>query len=139
MHVAYVAGRASTVHALACVAAAHTAGASCSGTCTGLLRQHGVYLPGVFPCALGLPKRHLTEKPVELVRQIVRLAPANGVVCDLFAGSGTFLVAAKEAGLAWIGCETNARYYDVASRRLLAVECADSVATDSSGQAGGLG
>jgi site-specific DNA-methyltransferase (adenine-specific) len=65
----------------------------------GVICQRDVYTPGVRPCALGLPKRHLTEKPLELARQIVRLAPADGVVCDLFAGSGTFLVAAKEAGL----------------------------------------
>ncbi|WP_323073198.1 DNA-methyltransferase [Mycetohabitans endofungorum] len=84
----------------------------------GPLRQRDVYLPGVFPCALGLPKQHLTEKPVELARQVVRLVPHGGTVCDLFAGSGTFLVAAKEAGLNWMGCEANARYRDVAMRRL---------------------
>ncbi|WP_143284895.1 DNA methyltransferase, partial [Burkholderia pseudomallei] len=37
---------------------------------------------------------------------------------DLFAGSGTFLVAAREAGLHWIGCETNQAYHAIASRRL---------------------
>ncbi|WP_143283460.1 DNA methyltransferase, partial [Burkholderia pseudomallei] len=51
-------------------------------------------------------------------REVVRLVPAGGVVCDLFAGSGTFLVAAREAGLHWIGCETNQAYHAIASRRL---------------------
>jgi DNA modification methylase len=77
-----------------------------------------VYLPGVFPCALDMPKKHLTEKPVDLAREVVKLVPEGGVVCDLFAGSGTFLVAAKEAGLRWMGCEANDVYYDVAANRL---------------------
>jgi site-specific DNA-methyltransferase (adenine-specific) len=86
----------------------------------GALPARDVYLPGVFPCALDFPKKHLTEKPVELAREVVRLVPEGGTVCDLFAGSGTFLVAAKEAGLNWIGCEANEAYYEVATNRLRA-------------------
>lgn len=77
-----------------------------------------VYLPGVFSCALDLPKKHLTEKPLDLAREVMRLVPEGGIVCDPFAGSGTFLVAAKEAGLGWVGCEVNDVYYDVAKGRL---------------------
>lgn len=78
----------------------------------------GPCLPGVFPVPLTFPKTHLTEKPLALAREIVRLVPAGGTVCDLFAGSGTFLVAAKEAGLNWTGCETSAAYHGAASSRL---------------------
>jgi site-specific DNA-methyltransferase (adenine-specific) len=84
----------------------------------GAMKQRDVYLPGVFPCALDMPKKHLTEKPVDLAREVVKLVPEGGVVCDLFAGSGTFLVAAKEEGLRWMGCEANDVYYDVATTRL---------------------
>ncbi|CAE6841722.1 Modification methylase DpnIIB [Paraburkholderia aspalathi] len=84
----------------------------------GAMPGRDVCLPGVFPCALALPKKHLTEKPLELAREVVRLVPDGGVVCDPFAGSGTFLVAAKEAGLQWLGCEANDVYYDLASDRL---------------------
>ncbi|MCD9124033.1 site-specific DNA-methyltransferase [Cupriavidus sp. UGS-1] len=77
------------------------------------------YLPGVFPVRLG-EKKHLTEKPIEIARELVRLVPAGGVVCDPFAGSGTFLVAAKEAGLRWIGSELNDHYHALASERLSA-------------------
>lgn len=84
----------------------------------GAMRTNDVYLPGVFPCVLKLPKKHLTEKPLELAREVVRLVPVGGVVRDPFAGSGTFLVAAKEAGLRWIGCEANDAYYGVATERL---------------------
>jgi site-specific DNA-methyltransferase (adenine-specific) len=69
-----------------------------------------VYLPEVFSEPLKLPKQHLTQKPLALAREVVRLVPEGGVVCDLFAGSGTFLIAAKEAGLRWVGCETNDAY-----------------------------
>jgi site-specific DNA-methyltransferase (adenine-specific) len=88
----------------------------------GPMQPRDVYLPGVFACALEMPKKHLTEKPLDLAREVVRLVPDGGVVCDLFAGSGTFLVAAKEAGLHWMGCEANDVYYDVATKRLEAVD-----------------
>lgn len=87
----------------------------------GALAERDVYLPGVFPVRLPLPKSHMTEKPLALAREVVRLAPVGGVVCDLFAGSGTFLVAAREAGLHWLGCETNDAYHAVALARLAAV------------------
>jgi site-specific DNA-methyltransferase (adenine-specific) len=69
-----------------------------------------------------MPKQHLTEKPLDMARQIVRLVPPGGVVCDLFAGSGTFLVAAKEAGLGWIGSELDGHYHQLANKRLAAVK-----------------
>ncbi|MFG7215190.1 DNA-methyltransferase [Burkholderia pseudomallei] len=84
----------------------------------GAMRGCDVYLPGVFPCRLPLPKQHVTEKPLDIAREVVRLVPAGGVVCDLFAGSGTFLAAAREASLHWIGCETNAAYHAIALHRL---------------------
>lgn len=86
----------------------------------GSLPANDVYLPGVFQAKLTYPKLHQTEKPLEIAKQIVRLVPPGGVVCDLFAGSGTFLVAAKEAGLAWTGCELNAGIYPGTCERLAA-------------------
>ncbi|MGC5887127.1 DNA methyltransferase, partial [Ralstonia pseudosolanacearum] len=81
-----------------------------------------VYLPGVFNERLPLPKRHMTEKPLALAREVVRLVPPGSVVCDPFAGAGTFLVAAKEAGHSWIGCELETAYHEVARERLRACE-----------------
>lgn len=60
----------------------------------------------------------MTEKPAQLAREVVRLAPAGGVVLDPFAGSGTFLDAAKQGGLNWIGCELEPAYHQVATARL---------------------
>lgn len=86
----------------------------------GAMAGPDVYLPGVFQCALAMPKRHQTEKPIDLARDVVRLVPEGGVVLDLFAGSGTFLVAAKEAGLGWMGCELHPAIYDKTAERLAA-------------------
>lgn len=80
--------------------------------------EHKVHLPGVISERLPRPKRHMTEKPMGLARDVVRLVPPGGVVCDPFAGSGTFLVAAKEAGHHWIGSELEATYCSLASSRL---------------------
>ena len=84
----------------------------------GALPSREVYLPGVFFEPLKLPKQHLTQKSIALAREVVRLVPEGGVVCDLFAGFGTFLIAAKEAGLRRVGCETNEAYAELASERL---------------------
>lgn len=86
----------------------------------GAMLQRDVYLPGVFQAPLALPKRHQTEKPMAIAREIVRLVPDGGTVCDLFAGCGTFLVAAKEAGLNWTGCELNEHYLALSAQRLAA-------------------
>jgi site-specific DNA-methyltransferase (adenine-specific) len=94
----------------------------------GSMRTKDVYLPGVFPCVLKLPKKHLTEKPIDLAREVVRLVPDGGTICDPFAGSGTFLVAAKEGGLRWVGCEANEVYYGVATERL---RCAKAPSEDA--------
>jgi len=88
--------------------------------CKGTLPQCDVYLPGVFQSRLQFPKRHMTEKPLEMAREIVRLVPPGGTVLDLFSGSGTFLLAAKEAGLNWAGCELNPAYYETSQERLAA-------------------
>ncbi|KWC22755.1 DNA methylase N-4 [Burkholderia ubonensis] len=97
----------------------------------GAIAEREVYLPGVFQARLTYPKRHVTEKPVEVAREVVRLAPEAGVVCDLFAGSGTFLVAAREAGLQWVGCETNPHYHALALSRLGAEPAATAAPDDS--------
>ncbi|MET0322533.1 MAG: site-specific DNA-methyltransferase [Duganella sp.] len=86
--------------------------------CKGALPQRGTYLPGVFSSRLELPKRHMTEKPMEIARAIVNLVPQGGTVLDLFSGSGTFLLAAKEAGLNWTGTELQPAIYELASQRL---------------------
>jgi DNA modification methylase len=66
--------------------------------------------------------RHPTQKPLALMRQLVRLVtPRGGVVLDPFAGSGSTLVAAEAEGFASLGIELTPDYLDIAERRVKAV------------------
>jgi site-specific DNA-methyltransferase (adenine-specific) len=61
---------------------------------------------------------HPTVKPLDLMDWLVTLATREGqVVLDPFAGSGTTLRAAKDAGREFIGIEQDARWADVARVR----------------------
>lgn len=64
---------------------------------------------------------HCTVKPLPLMKKLVEIfAPrhADSLVLDPFAGSGTTLVAAKEAGLPFVGIEIEPRYVDICHKRL---------------------
>ena len=62
---------------------------------------------------------HPTEKPVDLLRPLIEYAcPPGGLVVDLFAGSGSTLDAARQAGRRAIGIEAHEPYVEAAARRL---------------------
>ena len=62
---------------------------------------------------------HPTEKPIGIVDPLIRYGcPPGGSVLDLFAGSGTTLVAAKAAGRNAVGVEADEKYCEIAARRL---------------------
>lgn len=62
---------------------------------------------------------HPTEKPVALLWQLLTtVTPPGGVVLDPFAGSGSTLVAAQQAGYSAIGIEREAEYVAIAEARL---------------------
>lgn len=61
-------------------------------------------------------EHHPTEKPVQLMRAIVEWT--EGVVLDPFMGSGTTGVAAAKLGRLFIGVEIDARYFDIACKRI---------------------
>jgi site-specific DNA-methyltransferase (adenine-specific) len=62
---------------------------------------------------------HPTQKPVVLMRlPILSSCPEGGTVLDPFMGSGTTLVAAREAGRRAIGIELEEEYCEIAARRL---------------------
>ncbi len=86
---------------------------SCSteGECHGL--KPWTYAPPHYT-----KRVHLTEKPVELLREIVRVCPAGGVVLDPFAGSGATGVACLLEGRRFLGVELSAEYHAIATERL---------------------
>ena len=61
-------------------------------------------------------EHHSTEKPVDLVRQVL-IGAEDGDVLDFFMGSGTTLVAAKSLGRKAIGIEIEERYCEIAAKR----------------------
>ncbi|MGL5512457.1 MAG: DNA methyltransferase [Sporomusa sp.] len=65
-------------------------------------------------------KFHLTGKPTPLMEQLVSIVPAGSIILDLFAGSGTTLVAAKKLKRNFIGIEKDAGYWRIAADRVTA-------------------
>lgn len=63
--------------------------------------------------------KHPTEKPVSLMKELVRLFTNPGdVIFDPFMGCGSTGVAAIELGRRFIGIEQNAEYFAEAKRRI---------------------
>jgi hypothetical protein len=80
-----------------------------------------LYLPGYFIASQPRKDRvHITQKPVEVMQQLVRICPEDGTVLDPFTGSGTTGVAALREGRHFVGVELSDHYAAVAERRLQA-------------------
>lgn len=76
-------------------------------------------LPGVFRASVRKSDRHhMTGKPTDLMRQLVRICEEGGRILDPFAGSGTTLVAADAEGYSWTGIEMTSHYHAIARGRL---------------------
>ena len=84
-------------------------------------RSAGTF-PGFYQYQPERNKEHVTQKPLELMRDLVRIVPTGGVVLDPFMGSGTTGVAAVLEGRRFIGSEMSKHYCDVAARRMRAAQ-----------------
>lgn len=63
-------------------------------------------------------KHHITGKPTELMRELVRVAPPGGTILDPFAGSSTTLVAASLEARRAIGFELTPEYFAISRDRI---------------------
>ena len=62
---------------------------------------------------------HPTVKPQKLMQYLCRLVtPKNGTVLDLFMGSGSTGIAAKDEGFDFIGIEKDKEYFEIAGARI---------------------
>lgn len=62
---------------------------------------------------------HPTEKPVSALRDLVEIfTDSDDIVLDPFSGSGSSLVAAKQAGRNYLGIEKKDEYVEMAKKRL---------------------
>jgi site-specific DNA-methyltransferase (adenine-specific) len=75
-------------------------------------------LPGVFsiPTEKMTDRVHPTQKPVELIKQFIRIS--GDVVIDPFMGGGTVGVACVQTGKDFVGCEADPKYFAVAEKRI---------------------
>lgn len=65
------------------------------------------------------PKVHPTEKPLLLVERLLLNSTDEGqTVLDPFMGSGSTLIAARDAGRSAIGIEVDEHYCEIAAKRL---------------------
>lgn len=82
--------------------------------------RNEVYLPGLYSGSqpAGKKRQHITQKPVEVMRELVKISPPGGTVLDFCAGSGSTGVAALLEGRDFIGVEKTRHYAEIASDRL---------------------
>jgi len=73
---------------------------------------------GVFRCTVPRGKSHPTEKPVDMLRDVVKIARPGGVILDPFMGSGAVGEAALSEGYGFLGCELSAHYAEASAARL---------------------
>lgn len=69
-------------------------------------------------CPKGMDKAHPCEKPVELMKWCIGFLPEAQTILDCFLGSGTTGVAAVQMGRDFIGIEREAKYFDIACKRI---------------------
>jgi len=61
---------------------------------------------------------YATQKPLRILRRIVEVSSNPGDIClDLFAGSGSFGVAAKEFGRSFIMIDNNSEAFEIMKKR----------------------
>lgn len=71
----------------------------------------------------GAVKHHPTEKPVDILRQMIESSSVIGeTVYDPYMGSGSTLVAALLEGRKAVGCEIDAQKFDMACKRVERIE-----------------
>ena len=83
-------------------------------------REPTVYLHGVFRHTTKTNgKLHITEKPLALMQDLVKICHSGGLICDPFMGSGTTAIAALKQGCHFIGCESVGHYFDTSFTRII--------------------
>lgn len=83
-----------------------------------LMALDGKVLPGFFQANSPRERDHITQKPLDVMRELVKITPEGGVILDPFMGSGTTGCAAILEGRRFIGVEMVPHFQQVAERRI---------------------
>lgn len=75
-------------------------------------------LPGVYKYGNPQNRIHITEKPLALMRDLVKIVEPGGLILDPFAGSGTTVLAALLEGYRAVGIEMSEEYAGLAKERI---------------------
>ena len=75
-------------------------------------------LPGVFRYGNPQNRIHVTEKPLQLMKDVIQICEPGGRILDPFAGAGTTILAAVEEGYEAVGIEVTDAYYKLGSDRV---------------------
>ena len=73
---------------------------------------------GLLAHEQGERRRHVSQKPIDLMVWCLNLLPEANLILDPFMGSGTTLRAAKDLGRKAIGIEIEERYCEIAAKRM---------------------
>ncbi|MFM9628969.1 site-specific DNA-methyltransferase [Streptomyces galilaeus] len=82
--------------------------------------RNPVYLPGLFSASQprGKGRVHITQKPDDLMAELVKVCVPAGTVLDPFTGSGATGIAALASGRSFTGIEQSAPIAGIARPRL---------------------
>lgn len=75
-------------------------------------------LPGVFRYGNPQNRIHVTEKPLQLMKDVIQICEPGGLILDPFAGAGTTVLAAVMTGYRAVGIEVTDAYYKLGSDRV---------------------
>ena len=75
-------------------------------------------LPGVFRYPNPQNRIHVTEKPLQLMRDVVQICEPGGRILDPFAGAGTTVLAAVQEDYEAVGIEMSDAYFQRSTERL---------------------
>lgn len=79
-----------------------------------------IYLSGLLRGSQprGKERQHITQKPIEVMRELAKIAPVGGTILDPCAGAGTTGIAALLEQRSFVGVEVTAHYTQIARQRL---------------------
>lgn len=60
----------------------------------------------------------MTEKPLQLMKDVVQICEPGGRILDPFAGAGTTILAAAQQGYQAVGIEVTDAYFQLGTERV---------------------